>query len=319
MREFDFINQYLCREIKRKDVHLGIGDDCALLKVPSEQCLAVTMDTLIEGIHFPPDCTPEDIAHKAIVVNLSDLAAMGAEPSWLTLALTLPDANEEWVRRFADSLFTQAEYFGVEVVGGDTTQGPLSVTIQAHGFVPEEKAIKRSGAKPGDLIYVTGTLGDAGLGLDLIQKNKQVRHPENMEYLLRRLNRPQPRVAAGISLRSKATAAIDLSDGLAADLGHICKDSHVGAKLQLDKLPLSDEILDEIGYDEAINYALTSGDDYELCFTVPEEFVSPVEVSMAGVGVNFSQIGRIVPGSGIEYYRGDEKVDMQVQGYEHFS
>jgi len=319
MKEFALINQFFRRENKRKDVQLGVGDDCALIKVPESQSLAVTMDTLIEGIHFPKDCRPADIAHKAIVVNLSDLAAMGAEPAWLTLALTLPQADTEWVQEFADSLFEQAEHFGVEVIGGDTTQGPLSVTIQAHGFVPEDKAIVRSGAQPGDLIFVTGSIGDAGLGLDIMQGSHKVRHQENVDFLMKRLNRPQPRVAAGIALRNKATAAIDLSDGLAADLQHILNNSNVGARLRLDLLPLSDELLDEVGLESAIKYALSSGDDYELCFTVPEEHVSPVKVALDSAGVPYTRVGRIQPGSGINYFRGEEAVDMQIGGYQHFS
>ncbi len=320
MKEFALINQFFRRENKRKDVKLGVGDDCALVKVPKDQALAVTMDTLIAGIHFAEECRPADIAHKAIVVNLSDLAAMGAEPAWLTLALTLPKADTEWVQEFADSLFEQAEYFGVEVIGGDTTQGPLSVTIQAHGFVPEDKAILRSGAQLGDLIFVTGSLGDAGLGLDIMQGKHKVRHQENVDFLMQRLNRPQPRVAAGMALRNKATAAIDLSDGIAADLQHICNNSNVSAKVRLDLLPLSDEILDEVGLEGAIKYALSSGDDYELCFTVPEEHVSPVKVALDAAGVPYTRIGRILPGEPkIKYYRGDDLVDMTIGGYQHFA
>ncbi|MFT5520755.1 MAG: thiamine-monophosphate kinase, partial [Enterobacterales bacterium] len=242
--EFNLIEKYFYqKKEQRKDVVLGIGDDCALLNVPPGQQLAVTVDTMVENVHFLPSLSPEDLAWKVITVNLSDLAAMGAEPAWLTLALTLPEANETWLEAFSDSFFECVDYYGIQLVGGDTTSGPLAITIQAMGFTPLDSALKRSNAKPGDLICVTGNLGDAGLGLAISLGNHQAKSPEHKKTLIERFNRPTPRVAEGIALRNLASAAIDLSDGLAGDLLHILKESSVGAVVELDFLPLSDALI----------------------------------------------------------------------------
>ncbi|MCP3674201.1 MAG: thiamine-phosphate kinase, partial [Gammaproteobacteria bacterium] len=217
--EFSLIEKYFYqREAKRKDVAVGIGDDCALLNVPTGQQLAITVDTMVEGTHFLPSISAEDLAWKAIAVNLSDLAAMGAEPAWLSLALTLPETNKEWLKAFSDTFFECADYYGLQLIGGDTTRGPLAVTIQAMGFVPPKTASLRSGAKPGDVIYVTGTIGDAGLGLAIVTGKHECKNPDQAAKLVNQFNRPTPRVAAGIAIRQVASAAIDLSDGLAGDL-----------------------------------------------------------------------------------------------------
>lgn len=317
--EFGLIEEYFYqRKVRRKDVAVGIGDDCALLNMPAGQQLAITVDTMVEGIHFLPSTTAEDLAWKAIAVNLSDLAAMGAEPAWLSLALTLPETNKEWLGAFSNTFFECTDYYGLQLIGGDTTRGPLAITIQAMGFVPPQTASLRSGAKPGDIIYVTGSIGDAGLGLAI---SKGQHKPVNKKYaneLVERYNRPTPRVAAGIAIRQVVSAAIDLSDGLAGDLPHILQASKVGAIIDLESLPLSKAMLAECSYDKATQYALSSGDDYELCFTVSEDNVEQLEKALKSTNCRYTSIGRITGGNKITYCQSGEKVELKLSGYRHF-
>ncbi len=301
----------------RKDVTLGVGDDCALLRVPPGQELAVTVDTLVEGVHFLPDVDPESLGHKVLAVNLSDLAAMGATPAWITLALTLPAPDLEWTRAFARGLGSLAERHLVRLVGGDTTRGPRSITLQAHGFVPEGMALRRDGARPGDLVFVTGTLGDAGLGLRCLTRGYDA--GADRDYLVGRLERPEPRVDAGRVLAGVASGAIDISDGLLSDLGHVVKASGVGAEIHLDRLPLSGGVqhcVDETG---DWNLPLASGDDYELCLVIPPERAEQARALARSSGVGISGIGRIVPGSGIVVLdaRG-EPLATDDRGFDHF-
>jgi thiamine-monophosphate kinase len=264
MNEFALIQRYFWEKSRyNSNVCAGIGDDAALVIPPSNQQLAISVDTLIAGVHFPVDTAPQDIGFKALAVNLSDLAAMGAQPLWFTLALTLPNVDESWLERFSEGLFEISNSYNIQLIGGDTTKGHLSITIQVIGAVPQNQALMRSGAQLGDEIFVTGTLGDAGLALAVL-KNK-ISH-KNHDII--RLNRPTPRVAEGLKLRGIANSAIDISDGLLADLGHILEMSgNVGATLFLDQLPLSKE-LQNLKTEQAWRFALSSGDDYELCFTV---------------------------------------------------
>lgn len=237
MAEFDLIARIRQRVVLRDDVVLGIGDDGALLAPPPGQLLAVTMDTLNAGVHFPPETAPADIGWKALAVNLSDLAAMGAEPAWCTLSLTLPRADTAFVDGFCDGFLALAAQHGVALVGGDTTRGPLSVSITAHGFVPAGAALRRDGARIGDEVWVSGSLGDAAGAL------RQWQAGAPMAPALRdRLDRPTPRVALGQALRGLASACIDISDGLLADLTHICRASGVGAEVDIDALPASDAL-----------------------------------------------------------------------------
>ena len=265
--EFTLIQRYFETQTQvRGDVILGIGDDCALLKVPSDASLAVSLDMLVAGVHFFADADPEGIGHKALAVNLSDLAAMGASPAWITLALSLPKADAAWLEGFCRGLFALATRFQVQLIGGDTSRGPLTISIQAHGFVPQGKALRRSGARPGDRVYVTGTLGDAALAL--ASTRGQVTIPGAYQaYLQARLERPTPRILQGLGLRGLASAAIDISDGLAQDLGHILERSGVGARLNVDRVPRSGALNDCLDAAAALPLALTGGDDYELCFT----------------------------------------------------
>jgi thiamine-monophosphate kinase len=298
--EFDLIQRFFNQEIKhRKDVILGIGDDAALLQVPLDQQLVVTTDTLVSGRHFPENTSPADIGYKALAVNLSDLAAMGAEPAWVLLALTLPNANDCWLKRFTEGFFPLMQHFQLQLVGGDITQGPLTITVQAMGFVPCGKALCRIGASVGDCIYVTGTLGDAGLALETIQKKDNFGLTSSQILaVMQRLNRPDPRVEIGLALRDVASSAIDVSDGLAADLGHILSANRVGAILQLEKLPLSNSLLG-LARARAWQLALSSGDDYELCFTVPESHERALQQHLITLNIPYTCIGSIKKDPGL--------------------
>ncbi|MCF6361781.1 MAG: thiamine-phosphate kinase [Gammaproteobacteria bacterium] len=316
MNEFDLIRRYFAeRGVRRDDVPLGIGDDAALLTPPPSQLLAVTVDTLHSGVHFDAGIPAADLGYKALAVNLSDLAAMGAEPAWATLALSLPQVDEAWLTAFAEGFFALAERHGVQLVGGDTTRGPLSVTVQVQGFVPQEKALTRRGARPGDHVFVTGSLGDAGAGLAIEQGRLEFTGPP-ADFLLARLHRPTPRVGAGLGLRGLATAAIDISDGLAQDLGHILTASGVGAVLDIDHLPLSDALLAS-GIDRAWRLAVSAGDDYELCFTVPAD--AGLSVS-DGLGCPVTRIGRITAEPGQRWQdAAGVPCEPPPRGWDHFA
>ncbi|MDN5680902.1 MAG: thiamine-phosphate kinase, partial [Ewingella sp.] len=227
--EFDLIARYFNRyRTARRDVQLGIGDDCALLTVAEKQLLAVSTDTLVEGIHFLKTIDPADLGYKALAVNLSDLAAMGADPAWVSLALTLPEVNTEWLEAFSDSLFDQLNYYGMQLIGGDTTRGPLSMTLTIQGLIPMDRALTRSGDGVGDWIFVTGSLGDSAAGLALLLEQLTVDNAEHRDTLLQRHLRPTPRILQGQALRGLATAAIDISDGLISDLKHVLSASGCG-------------------------------------------------------------------------------------------
>jgi thiamine-monophosphate kinase len=318
LTEFDLIDRYF-RDLTpgRGDVVLGIGDDCALLEVPQGRRLAVTIDTLVEGVHFARGADPESLGHKALAVNLSDLAAMGAEPAWVTLALTLPRAEANWLEGFANGFGALARAHGVALVGGDTTRGPLSITVQAHGLVEPGRELRRSGARAGDLIYVTGTLGDAGLAL-MVQQGLFV-GPEHLEFLRRRLDRPEPRLAAGRALRGIATAAIDISDGLASDLGHVLKASGCGALIWMDRLPLSAAMRDYVTETGDWSPALSAGDDYELCLVVPSKKQAEAEAMGRELDCELSCIGMIEEMAGLRCLAEDGRLVDATSGYDHFS
>ena len=327
MGEFDLIR--LIRErcaIPREDVRLGIGDDGALLAVPAGQLLVVSTDTLVAGAHFLHDSKAYDIGWKALAVNLSDLAAMGATPAWATLALTLPQFDRQWVIDFADGFAALAREFKLALVGGDTTQGPLSVTVTIHGFVPEGAALRRGGARVGDGVFVTGTLGDAAAGLKLLQAKAadtpdvQNGPPGMREMLTDRLNRPTPRIAQGLLMRGRATACIDISDGLVADLGHICSASGVGAEIDVDLLPPSSALLSHFDSAARHGFQLAGGDDYELCFTASEPAATALAGDLARSGCGATRIGRIVapPGVRARDAEGSEVVPPR-KGWEHFA
>lgn len=316
--EFDIIRRYFMRQQPhRKDVITGIGDDAALLQVPAGMELVVSMDTLVDGVHFPRGTTAAAIGHKALAVNLSDLAAMGAEPAWVTLSLTLPAADANWLADFSQAFFKLADHYGVQLVGGDTTQGPLSITVQAHGFVPAGKSLRRRGARVGDHIYVSGTLGDAGLALQLAG--------EATDELQQRLDYPQPRIDAGQLLRGIASAAIDISDGLLADLGHLLEHDQLGAALSIDELPRSAAFAETVkpgGADVRSQYydlPLSAGDDYELCFTVPEALLGQLASVQQQLSCACTRIGIVEQQAGIRCCTSDGKrYAMTAGGYLHF-
>lgn len=319
--EFSLIARYFDRVRRaRLDVETGIGDDCALLNIPDKQTLAISTDTLVSGNHFLPDISPVDLAHKALASNLSDLAAMGADPAWLTLAITLPDVDEAWLEAFSDSLFEQINYYDMQLIGGDTTRGPLSMTLGIYGYVPAGRALKRSGAKPGDWIYVTGTPGDSAAGLAILQNRLHVDNEQDAQWLVKRHLRPTPRILQGQALRDLASSAIDLSDGLSSDLGHIVKASDCGAMLDMDAMPFSDAMRRHVEPEQALRWALAGGEDYELCFTVPERNRGALDVAIGHLGVPFTCIGQMSADvEGIQFTRDGKPVSFDLKGYDHFA
>jgi len=319
--EFDLIARYFDRvRSARRDVVLGIGDDCALLSVDEKRQIAVSTDTLVSGIHFLPTISPRDLGYKSLAVNLSDLAAMGADPAWLSLALTLPEVDEDWLAAYSDSLFEQLDYYGMQLVGGDTTRGPLSLTLTIQGLIPAGRAILRSGAHIGDWIYVTGTLGDSAAGLALLEDRLEVTSVPDRQYLLERHLRPQPRILQGQALRDLASSAIDLSDGLISDLRHILDSSDCGARIHLEDLPYSTALRRQVSPEQALRWALSGGEDYELCFTVPEINRGALDVALGHTGADFTCIGQIGPRSeGLHLLLDNQPVDLDWQGYDHFN
>ncbi|MDP5292594.1 thiamine-phosphate kinase [Oceanimonas sp. CHS3-5] len=297
---------------------MGPGDDCALLQMPPNTTLAVSTDTLVADVHFFADMDPVALGHRALAVNLSDLAAMGADPCWVSLALTLPKADETWIRGFCEGFFELAEYYNVALVGGDMTRGPLSITVTVHGSLPEGKGLRRHGARAGDGIYVTGTLGDAALGLQQQLGNIAVSE-SHLAFVRNKFEHPHPRILAGQALRDIASSALDLSDGLLGDLGHITRASNVRAVLEMEQLPLSQAMTDTVEQERAWQLALTGGDDYELCFTVPEVHRGQLETALAHCGVKFTRIGRMVAGeAGVELMADGKPYKLEAKSWDHF-
>jgi len=313
--EFSLIQTYFTsRTGQRDDVILGIGDDAAVLQLTGDEQLVVTTDAMVAGVHFPENTSPFDIGYKLMAVNLSDLAAMGAQPRWASLALTLPDADEGWLKAFSAGLFELASQHDVQLIGGDTTRGPLTLSLTLHGVVKKGRYLKRDGARAGDAIYVSGTLGDAALALQHLLENDEAE-----DALLARLNRPTPRVELGQSLQGIASAAIDLSDGLMADLGHILTASGVGASIQLHDLPLSKQVKART-IDGDWSLPLAGGDDYEVCFTVPSTCQEALEESAAKAGLNVTRVGIIEAEPGLRCVTSaGEILTPHGRGYEHFS
>lgn len=300
MGEFELIDRYFAKlGARRPDVLLGVGDDAALVTVPAGHELVACVDTLVDGRHFPVGSHADDIGWRALAVNLSDLAAMGARPAWATLALTLPEADEDWLEGFASGFAALASAHGVALVGGDTTRGPLTISVQLMGTVESGQALRRSNARPGDLVYVTGWPGDAAAGLALLQGRLQG-SGANRGALEQKFRRPEPRVAFGQRLRGVASACIDVSDGLAADLGRLVAASGVGAVLRATELPLSRALYALAGEERAREFALGGGDDYELVFTVPPAARGAMIALAASAGAPACHcIGEIVAGRGV--------------------
>lgn len=328
LSEFELIKRYFevaqPSQVGGLRVSLGIGDDCALLKERSGEELAVSIDTQVADVHFFSDMNPADIAFRSLAVNVSDLVAMGARPDWFTLALTLPEADEKWLADFSQGLFEAAQTFGIQLVGGDTTRGPLTITVQVAGYIKEGAALTRGGAKPGDWVYVSGTLGDAGLAVRCWHDDQMI---DLKAATLNRYCRPMPHVELGQQLQGIASSCIDISDGLLADLGHICERSSVGAEIELNKIPLSPALLkyqDVIDNNverygnspSAIVLAASSGDDYELCFSVPDEKLSLL--NNVSTDVPLSCVGRIVAGDRVVCRQDGQVLSLKNKGFEHF-
>ncbi|MEQ3513047.1 thiamine-phosphate kinase [Pseudoalteromonas sp. BZB3] len=320
MKEFELINRFFTgRGITRRDVDLGIGDDCALVTIPEGCQLAVTTDTLVEGVHFFSDISPKALGHRILAVNLSDLAAMGAEPAWISIGLTLPNVDETWLEQFTEGMHDIAEYYNVQLIGGDTTQGPLTITVCAKGIVPKGKALTRSGAKVGDWLYVTGDLGDAALAIEARKQGWELSDTDR-SYVQKKFDFPAPQVAAGQVLRGLANSAIDISDGLLADLNHILTHSGVGATIHADKVPLSTALKNLPDEEVRLMLAMAYGDDYQLLFTVPDSNRVAVEKRLAEYGVKPTCIGQINANAGdVSLLYKDKPWPFPATGFEHFS
>ncbi|WP_329892183.1 thiamine-phosphate kinase [Stenotrophomonas sp. SMYL11] len=318
LAEFALIDRIRARTLERDDILLGIGDDAALVQPRANEQLVVTADTLNSGVHFPAETPAFDIGWKTLAVNLSDLAAMGARPAWCTLALSLPDTAEDWIEALADGFFALADQHDIALIGGDTTRGPLSLSVTAMGQVARGQALRRERAQVGDDIWVSGTLGDAAGALRLWQQGAldvvTATLLGDYEYLRLRLLRPTPRVTLGLRLRAFAHAAVDVSDGLLADLGHITVRSGVGAQVDADLLPISPELRALLGRDDARECALRGGDDYELCFTAAADQRDALHYLAESLELPLTRIGRIVEGQGVQ-------VDGEAGegGYQHFA
>ena len=305
MDEFDLIRRFFSRDAEAAGTVVGVGDDGAVLQpTPGTQQIQVT-DTLVEGVHFPANIGAADIGYRSVAVNLSDIAAMGARPRWMTLALTLWDKDEKWVEAFAAGLFEAAAEHGVSLVGGDTTQGDsVVITVHVSGEVEEGAAILRSGAKAGDTVYVTGTVGDAGAGLELLREGVD-------DELVRRFLRPTARITQGLQISGRAHSAIDVSDGLVADLRKLLDASGVGAEIEIEKVPISGALQARFDTASAMRFALTGGDDYELCFTAPADAVAGIE--------NITAIGTVTENQELVCRNAGEIVEVDVSGYRHFT
>lgn len=326
--EFDLIQSYFNTPglIPTKEqsarIPLGIGDDCALFDLPPEKILAVSMDTLVADVHFPAKADPSLIAQRALAVNLSDLAAMGAEPLAFTLALSLPKAEESWLQGFSLGLEQMVQTYQCPLVGGDITKGPLSITIQVHGLLNKGEVMTRKGAKPGDLVFVSGELGAAGLAVSLMNNGMSLDKPDT-KALHTAYFQPVPRIKLGQGCVGLASAAIDISDGLMADLGHIAKQSDVCIELDAKAIPIAravKNIMSAMGDKrQGLNLALSAGDEYELAMTVAQDQQEAVQQTARELDIPLTLIGRVVKGSRVKCLDNDGlEIDVKTTGYQHF-
>ncbi len=319
LAEFALIERYFrACGAQRADVTLGVGDDAALLRVPEGCELVAATDTLVAGVHFPHDSPPDSIGHRALAVNLSDLAAMGARPAWALLALTLPEASESWLGEFATGLAELARAYEVALVGGDTTRGPLCITVSLLGYVPAGTAITRGGGRPGDVLFVSGTCGDAAAGL-AIEQGELDAPAGPRAWLRERFLWPAPRVALGERLRGFASACIDVSDGLLADAGKLASASRAGAELAYAAVPLSEPLLAVLGERRARELALGGGDDYELCFAVPPANIARLYAQLPPQEWCYTRIGMLREAPGAVVVRDGTVMEFSHSGYEHFA
>lgn len=319
MDEFELIGRYFAHAgAARDDVQLGVGDDAALLRMPEGQDLVAAVDTLVEGRHFPAGSGPRSIGHRALAVNLSDVAAMGATPAWATLALTLPRAEAGWLAEFTRGLADLARLHGVALVGGDTTAGPLTISVQILGYVPRGAALRRAGGREGDLLAVTGTLGDAGAGLALSTGALAPQNPDAASELKARFEYPTPRVKFGIAARGIASAAMDISDGLAGDLPKLAAASGLGARVEIERLPTSAALEATASPEQARSWALGAGDDYELLIAVPPARVDLLAARAAQLNLRFTVIGELRRGKGVTWTANGAPCAPPELGFDHF-
>ena len=320
MAEFSIIEQF-CHGIgpDQAETILGVGDDAAIVAVPDGMALAISVDTMVAGVHFYPNVSPATLAHKILAVNLSDMAAMGAEPKWATFALTIPQADSDWLRAFSDALKVMANRFKVQIIGGDTSQGPLNLSITIMGLLPKYKGLRRSGALVGDDIYVSNVLGDAALGLAVLENKVQLSTADR-DHAVSALEAPEPRVDLGQALLGVANSCLDISDGLIGDLGHICQQSDVSIELDAGLIPLSDAYASFVASGGSLDMALNGGDDYELAFSARPDQAERIRAVAKQLGILLTRVGAVVA-------KGDEAVIVRLHGlryslpssFEHFS
>jgi thiamine-monophosphate kinase len=315
MSEFNLIAKYFTRNTKHTD--LSVGDDAALIRVAQGQQLAISADMLVAGTHFFPDAPAYSIGWKSLAVNVSDMAAMGACPKWATLAIALPEVNEPWLAEFSKGFFACAQAFDVDLIGGDTTKGPLTLSVQIMGEVPTGKAIQRSGAKADDDIWVSGMIGSAALGLAHLQGKVLLTEP-TASHCLAALNTPTPRVTLGLALRGIANSCIDISDGLTADLSHILKASHLGAKLALENIHCDDYLRTHLTDSNIQQCILAGGDDYELLFTTPKSQRDYIHQLSHQLQLPLTLIGETTPQPALVITHHQQALDISKKGFDHF-
>lgn len=317
MSEFDLIQQHFTRPTRH--TNLSVGDDAALISIAKGMELAISADMLVAGTHFFADCDPYQLGWKSLAVNISDMAAMGANPRWATLAIALPEVNEPWLAEFSKGFFACTDAFNVDLIGGDTTRGPLTISVQIMGEVPAGKAIKRSGAKVNDEIWVSGTLGDAAMALAVMQQRFDLA-TSDLNQIENALHTPQPRVALGQALHGVASSAIDISDGLLADLRHILKASKLGAIIRLDQVPISDIVHRNLHLKQVKNMVLAGGDDYELCFTAPPNRHAEIANLSKTLNLALNHIGNITANTDLIVHGLDNEIlDIKETGFDHFN
>ena len=321
--EFNLIQQYFTRPSPQAD--LGVGDDAALVRVSEGNQLVISTDMSVAGTHFLHDCAPYNIGWKALAVNVSDMAAMGAQPKWATLAISLPEVNQDWLAEFSRGFFACANSFNIDLIGGDTTRGPLNISVTILGEAPAGKALKRSGAQVGNDIWVSGQLGSAALGLAHLQGKVQLTNKlvNELDTCLKALNTPSPRIALGLALRGVASSCIDVSDGLLADLGHILQASNLGAAIDLEKIPCIELLKNNLDHPQFQELLIVGGDDYELCFTAPQTKREEINALRKQLNLQISLIGNtriahISNTSGLQVYYKNNQITLLKQGFDHF-
>ncbi|MBC7757115.1 MAG: thiamine-phosphate kinase [Bdellovibrio sp.] len=315
MSEFSLIEKYFTRPASQTD--LGVGDDAALVRIAEGMQLAISSDMLVAGTHFLHDCAPYDIGWKALAVNVSDMAAMGAQPKWATLAIALPEINQAWLAEFSRGFFACADAFNIDLIGGDTTSGPLNISVTIMGEVPLGAALQRDGAQIGDDIWVSGNLGSAALGLAHLQEKLSLTN--ELETCLNALHTPTPRAALGLALRGIATSCIDVSDGLLADLGHILKASNCGATIDLEKIPCIDLLKNDLQNSQFQTFILAGGDDYELCFTASPKQREAINLLSKQIHLPITNIGTTNVDIGLQAYYKNNQLKLLKQGFDHFA